>query len=140
MSPFYWALIAAVLWGVSPLLEKTGLKNADPLAGLFARSMGVVLGTIVLGLSIAGLEEKIRAMGLKSFLLIGCGGLIASIIAQIAFYQALKNGELGRVTAVAGAYPLIAFILGVVFLGEGLSAIKISGVVLVVTGVLLLRL
>jgi transporter family protein len=60
-------------------------------------------------------------------------------LGQIFFYKALKVGEIGRVATVAGAWPLWAFVLSFMFLGETLTAKKTAGLLLVSIGVLLLR-
>ena len=48
MAPFFLALITAGIWGIVPILEKTGLQTSHPLAGLFYRCIGVMLGFVIL--------------------------------------------------------------------------------------------
>jgi uncharacterized membrane protein len=39
---FLFAILAAILWGLAPVLEKTGLKGSlSPLAGVTVRSLAV---------------------------------------------------------------------------------------------------
>ena len=40
---------------------------------------------------------------------------------------------------IAGSFPLIAFILSVLFLGESISLAKIAGMVLIVIGIWVLK-
>ncbi|NQV04490.1 MAG: EamA family transporter, partial [Candidatus Omnitrophica bacterium] len=72
------------------------------------------------------------------FLLV-LGGFMASILGQIFFYNALKAGEASKVVPIAGIYPLVAFFLGVIFLGECFTIVKVCGVIFVVLGLFLLR-
>ncbi|MBI2093571.1 MAG: EamA family transporter [Candidatus Omnitrophica bacterium] len=51
----------------------------------------------------------------------------------------MKSGAVSQVTPVAGAYPLIAALLGWVFLREPFTLLRFFGVVCVVIGVILLR-
>jgi transporter family protein len=71
--------------------------------------------------------------------LLAGGGLLASFVGQMAFYQALKTGSLSQITPVAGAYPLVAALLGWIVLREPLTLTRVLGVLCVFAGVVLLR-
>jgi bacterial/archaeal transporter family protein len=134
-----FALAAAACWGLAPLLEKLGLRGSTvPMAGLFYRCVGVILGMIVLVLFMVKPQE-IRAVGPKSALYLVAGGFLASFIAQAFFYQGLKMGEMSRIVPISATYPLIAFGLGVLVLGESLSMVKLAGALLIVLGVWCLK-
>ena len=139
MSAFLWALLTACIWGVVPLMEKTGLGQASPTAGVIVRSFGVVVGLVIVS-SLWSPWAALRALGWPSILLLAGGGLLASFVGQLAFYQALKSGAVSQVTPVAGAYPLIAALLAWGILREPLTLARVLGVVCVVIGVALLRL
>jgi len=64
---------------------------------------------------------------------------LASFVGQLAFYQALKVGAISQLTPVAGAYPLVAALLGWWVLREPITLTRAMGVVCVVIGVALLR-
>lgn len=135
MNPFTWALLTALVWGFVPVIEKFGLAKVAPLVGLFYRSLGVIVGIILLW---AFQSKDIRA-SFSSFhpglLYLMGGGLLASVIGQICFYFALKNGEASRVVPLAAAYPLITFILGLIFLGEKITWAKVIGILCIIAGV-----
>jgi len=61
------------------------------------------------------------------------------VIGQLCFYHALKIGEVSRVVPVGASYPVLACILGILFLREPITWEKASGIVLVVIGTFLLR-
>lgn len=139
MSAFLWAACAAMAWGLAPLIEKAGLTGrTPPMAGLFYRSVGVVAGLVLLSLFLVKPQE-IRAVEPRSALLLASGGLLASIVGQICFYNALKIGEMSRVVPVSASYPFIAFILGVAVLGESVTVFKGLGALLIIAGVWLLK-
>jgi transporter family protein len=127
------------MWGGASFLEKWGLERVDPLSGVLVRSAGVVLGTVVF----AWFSPASRAGALKfdvpSALCLMGGGIMASVLGQVFFYRALKTGEVGRVAAVGGAWPVVAFLLSLAFLGEPFTLKKGAGVGLVLTGVFLLK-
>ena len=138
MSAFLWALVTAGVWGIVPLMEKAGLGTGSPTAGVVVRSCGVVLGLVVFSL-LWSPWAAVRAMTWPSIALLAGGGLLASFVGQMAFYQALKAGSVSQVTPVAGAYPLVAALLGWIVLREPLTLTRGLGVVCVVIGVILLR-
>ena len=138
MNWFLWAVLAAMVWGVAPLIEKTGLRNTPPMAGLFFRSVGVAIGLALLGIFVVKPQE-IRSVEPRSALLLMTGGFVASIIGQTFFYNGLKVGEVSRMVPISGSYPFVAFILGVLIMGESVTLLKVAGALLIVLGVLLLK-
>ena len=138
MTAFVWALITACIWGIVPLLEKIGLGSSSPALGVMVRSLGILVGLVVF--SLAGFPwSAVQSMSAKSVALLVTGGLLASFVGQMVFYQALRSGAISQVTPVAGAYPLVAALLGWVILREPFTWPRLLGVACVVIGVLLLR-
>ncbi|MBF0252776.1 MAG: EamA family transporter [Candidatus Omnitrophica bacterium] len=139
MTAFLWAILCACIWGVVPIMEKAGLGDkVDPFVGLFYRSLGVVIGIILLKLFVVK-TEALKAVDAKSIILLVLSGLLASFIAQIAFYHALKIGEVSKVVPIAGTYYLITFVIGIVFMGEAVTATKVIAMGMIVAGAWLLR-
>ncbi|MFH1655867.1 MAG: EamA family transporter [Candidatus Omnitrophota bacterium] len=139
MQAFYWAILAALVWGTAPLLEKMGLMKIDVLPGLFWRIFGVLIGlALLLVFKFSVVKEALSAKP-QTIVLIVLGGFLASFVGQIFFYKALKLGELSRVVPLAATYPVVTFILGILFLSEKITLTKLSGVALVISGILLLK-
>ncbi len=47
MKSFWFAVIAAGIWGVVPIIEKLGLgTKLEPMAGVVYRTVGSVIGAI----------------------------------------------------------------------------------------------
>ena len=57
---------------------------------------------------------------------------------MITFYLALQKGKASAVVPIIGLYPAIVALLSVAFLGEKLSGVQYFGVLLVVSGAVLL--
>ena len=140
LSAFGWAVLASCCWGFAPLLEKVGLRgNADPAIGVFVRSLGVMLGALCFLPLLPRFAGRLSDLTPRNWIFLCLGGLMASIIGQLCFYRALKMGDVSRVVPIGASYPILAFLLGVVFLGESLTWSKTGGIVLVMMGVYLLR-
>ena len=138
MTPFLWALLTACVWGVVPLIEKVGLGTAPPTVGVIVRSLGVTLGVLIFG-GLWSPWAAMRALSWRSIVLLAGGGFLASFAGQLAFYHALRSGAVSQVTPVAGAYPLVAALLGWWVLREPLTLTRALGALCVVLGVVLLR-
>ena len=133
MNGFYFAIITAVVWGIVPIMEKMGLASIMPLSGLLIRSCGVIIGAVVL----AVFNREVVSLALKAD--IKTVLFLASILGQIFFYNALKTGEASKIVPIAGTYPLVSFLIGIIFLGESFTFVKAAGVMFVIAGLFLLR-
>ena len=138
MNAFGWALVAACIWGIVPLIEKVGLGNGNPVIAVFARTIGVMIGMVVVGWWFSP-WKALADLSVRSFALLALGGFLASFIGQLAFYQALKAGRISQVTPLAGTYPLVASLLGWWILREPFTTMRLLGVVFIVLGVWFLR-
>jgi len=139
MKPFYFAILAAIVWGIAPVMEKIGLKNIQPLSGVMIRSSGVIIGAVVLAVfNINAFKIALKADP-KTILFLFLGGTLASILGQIFFYNAIKQGEVSKMVPIAATYPLVSFLLGLLFFGESFTVFKGLGIGFVILGVFLLR-
>ncbi len=140
MTPFVSALLASLCWGFAPFFEKAGLRStSNPTVGVFARSLGVIVGTACLIPFFPKLGSQLAEIPPRSFFFLCIGGVLASVVGQAFFYHALKYGEMSRSVAIGASYPVIACILGLVIWKEPLTLTKALGVLCVAAGVTLLR-
>lgn len=139
MKAYYFALITACIWGIAPILEKIGLGKIEPLSGLLIRSLGVVIGATLLIIFRTQALRGALAADAKTFFYLLLGGILASFLGQLFFYRALKTGQTSQVVPLAATYPLVSFLIAVFFLQEQLTLQKVIGVLLVISGVLLLK-
>ena len=139
MNWFIWSLLTALTWGCVPLFEKFGLLKIDPLVGIFYRCLGVVVGIVVLMFWQWRAIKSSLAEWPSGLWFLVLGGFLASVVGQIFFYHGLKTGEASKVVPLAGAYPLISFILAIIFLGEKLTLGKALGLGFILIGIFFLR-
>jgi len=138
MSAISLAILTAFIWGVVPLLEKMGLKEINPLLGLFFRCLGVGIGMVILGIFLFK-NGLFKTTGIRQLLFLLTGGLLASVIGQIFFYLSLQKGEVSKVVPIAGSYPLISFILGIFLLKEPLTISKAIAIGFIILGIWLIK-
>ena len=136
---FFLAVLSALIWGMAPIFEKIGLNSRiDPYLGVVVRTLPIALIGLT-GLILMGRIDSLFQVDMKSAAFVAIGGLIAGFIGQVVFYSALKTGEVSVVVPVAATYPLVAFAISTLFLGEPITWQKVTGIGLVVSGIVMLK-
>lgn len=131
------ALFGMVCWGIAPIFAKLALKGIDPTAGLVLRTIfaaSVVSGWVLL----SGSFSKVSRIPASAWWLIGIEALLATLVGDLAYYAALKKGDVSLVTIIMSSSPLITILCSVLFLGEQMTMIRIIGAGLVVLGIILI--
>jgi transporter family protein len=136
-SGLLYALLAAILWGIAPVFEKLGLIHISPLAGLAIRTVSATIILILIMLFTNVHTEIIRADARTIGFLV-MSGIVAGLLGMWSYFNAMKYCEASRVVPIVGAYPLFAFLFSLFLLGEQLTLQKGIGVILIVSGVVLL--
>ncbi|MGI6644057.1 MAG: EamA family transporter [Bacillota bacterium] len=139
MSWFYWALVAAVFWGLGPVFAKLGLAKPDPLTALLIRSAAVLVVLITWAVLRGDTLKNLGQIDAKTYWLLILEGGFASVIAHYAYFSALKTGSVANVIPITASYPLFSVALSVVLLRSGITAGRILGAALTVLGVFLLQ-
>ncbi len=132
MSWLAYALITVALWTGWSLLGKLALDRATPVQATIVFGVAcVVAGVVAL---LAGQRAASWAPGALWLTVVSaaCGGA-----GLVTFYLALDRGQASHVAPTIGLYPVVVAVLSVAFLSERLSAVQVAGVLLVVTGVVL---
>lgn len=133
------SLLTAFIWGLAPIFEKIGLSGKiEPYVAVVVRTIPIVIAGFV-GLILMGKAGSLSQLAAKDAMFVAIGGLLAGFLGQITIYSALKIGQASVVVPIAATYPLVAMTVAVLFLGEPITLQKVGGVILVVSGVLLLR-
>jgi transporter family protein len=138
MDVILFALLAALFFGLAPVLEKRGLGEVEPLPGLFIRS-AVVFSALLLAVVVSGKARALHGVDRNTVLFLGAGGICGALIGHLFYYYALKAGKASEVVPVASIYPLVAVALAVLLLGEKVTLHKVAGAVLIAVGVMLIK-
>ncbi len=131
------ALFGMVCWGIAPIFAKLALKDIDPTAGLVLRTIfaaSVVSGWVLL----SGSFSKISSIPASAWWLIGIEALLATLVGDLAYYAALKKGDVSLVTIIMSSSPLITILCSVLFLDEQMTMLRVIGTGLVVLGIILI--
>ncbi len=135
---FILLLLTAFFWGLPPIMEKAALGGSDPVAGLTIRQIAVTLILIVF-VTLSGRWEHVQAVSVRDRWLFILSGISAGLLGMVTYYYALRVTPASRAVPISASYPLVAAILAVIFLGEKMTAVRLAGIVLIVSGVYLVR-
>ncbi|MFN3383274.1 MAG: EamA family transporter [Archaeoglobaceae archaeon] len=127
------ALLAAILWGIAPILDRYALQELPVYPAIVIRAFGGFFAILLLSLVLKNLEISAS----KAIILLLVSGAISGAFAMILYFESLKIIGASRAVAITAAYPMITALLSVVFLSEGLSAKVALGILLIVIGIIL---
>ncbi|PTM59968.1 EamA family transporter [Desmospora activa] len=132
-----FALLAAFCFGVAPIFEKLGLARTDAAVALFLRAGVTTVLVVIYWLLFPQMGGWTMPDG-RSLVYILLGGVFGVLFAQYFYFKALAIGDVGRVMPIVGSFPVLAFLLSALILGEAVTVMKVVGILLVVVGVFLL--
>jgi bacterial/archaeal transporter family protein len=131
-------LVTMVLWGSTPLIEKLGLKDVDPLMGIFIRSLVITVILFVFYL-FSGKLNELTKISVKNFSLFAASGIMAGLIGMWTYFYLLKEGMTSKIVPIAASYPLITAVLSIFALGEQVTFQRIIGIILTIIGIILVK-
>ncbi len=133
MGWLLYTLTTVGLWALWSFLGKIALDRTTSVQATLI--FGVAAAVVGLVAMLAG--QRTTAWSFGALWLAGLSALCGSV-GLITFYLALQQGRASVVVPIIGLYPAIVALLSVAFLGERLSVVQYAGVLLAVTGVVLL--
>ncbi len=128
-------LLTIFFWGISPIIEKLGLKEVDPLLALFVRTLASLVAIFLVLLVIS---PDLSSLNLKNVGILSLSGIIGGFLGMFTYFSLLKSKNASQVVPLTSTYPLVATLLAVLILKEKLTLLKLLGTLLVVAGIYLL--
>ena len=138
MKPIIFALLAMAFWGLAPIFSKLGLAKLEPFTALTIRSVVIAVIMLVIGLG-TGKLTGLAQVNPKSALLIVGEGVCAALLGQLAYYYAIKGGEVSLVSPIVAAFPIVTIAIALLFLGEKFTVQKLMGAALIIAGVIVIK-
>ena len=130
------AVISTLFIGVSTILSKIGIKDADPyVTGAVTNT--VLLSAFALTALFSGAFGQVSDMGLWTWVSVGSSGLVLSV-SWVFFFLGLKGGSISVFLAFQSLTIVVSMILCAVFIGEKITLLMILGTVMIVSGTLLM--
>lgn len=130
------AALAALLIGVSTILSKLGIKDADPyVTGAVTNT--VLLGAFAVTALFTGTFGQAGDMGLWTWVSVAASGVILSV--SWAFYfLGLAGGSVSVFLAIQSLTIVVSMALCAIFIKEKITLFMIAGTVMIIAGTLLM--
>ncbi|MDL2259038.1 EamA family transporter [Eubacteriales bacterium OttesenSCG-928-K08] len=131
-----YALLSALFAGVVSILAKIGIKNTDSTLATALRTV-VVLIFAWLMVFVVGSQTTIADIEPESLIFLILSGL-ATGGSWLCYFKALQLGDVNKVVPVDKSSTVLTMLLSMIFLGEGITLIKVAAMALIGIGTYLM--
>ena len=130
-----WLLFAAAsafFAGITAILAKCGIRQTDSTVATALRTC-VVLVMAWIMVPVSGQWAGMQEMTGKAMLFLVLSGLCTGA-SWLCYFRALQIGDINRVVPVDKTSTVLTILLALIFLGEGVTLIKVAAMVLILAG------
>jgi uncharacterized membrane protein len=121
----FYALTAAVMWGVGQIFVKKGFQDTSPL---FSTITSTLFGLMIfLPFSLINGVQFDHVLQIAPIALI-----IATLF--LCFYYAINHGQISLTGTIVGTYPVVTVVLSLLFLNESPSVYQKLAIALAILG------
>jgi len=131
-----YALASAFFAGVMSILAKIGIKNTDSNLATALRTIVVALFAWLM-VFIVGSQSTLVQIDVKSIVFLILSG-VATGASWLCYFRALQIGDINKVVPVDKSSTVLTMLLAFIFLGEGLTFLKVVTMVLIGLGTFLM--
>ncbi|NLL95197.1 MAG: EamA family transporter [Thermoplasmatales archaeon] len=134
-----WILFAAgsaLFAGVTSIFAKCGIKNTDSNVATAIRT-AVVLVFAWAMVFIVGSQHDVKSIDSKTWFFLILSGL-ATGASWLCYFRALQIGNVNKVVPVDKSSTALTIVLALIFLGEGVTFLKILATVSIGVGTLMM--
>ncbi|HDM92775.1 MAG TPA: EamA family transporter [Candidatus Korarchaeota archaeon] len=125
-----WAVGAAILWGVEPVLVDEAMDELPSIPLNAWRNLGAVLFSLPIALiSSRVLPDR------RSLALIAASGAISQGIGMVTYSEAIHRSGPGKAVPIVQTFVFWAQLLGFTLFGEEITKVTLLGVLLAMAGV-----
>lgn len=130
-----WLLFAAAsafFAGITAVLAKCGIRQTDSTVATALRTCVVLVMAWVM-VPVSGQWAGVQTITGKSMLFLVLSGLCTGA-SWLCYFRALQIGDINRVVPVDKTSTVLTILLALIFLGEGVTPVKVAAMVLILTG------
>ncbi|AFK22627.1 EamA family transporter [Pyrococcus sp. ST04] len=133
MNYIGYALLSAFFASLVPIFGKLGLKNTSPEVGSAIRAL--IMTIFLFAVSVG--RKNITTPPTRELIFLTLSGL-AGALSWFFYFKAIKLGKVSIVAPIDRMSVALAVLLAWIFLGEEITVRSVIGVLLIITGVILL--
>jgi drug/metabolite transporter (DMT)-like permease len=124
-------LLTAIFWGGTFIAGRIVARNVDPFSAAFLRFALASILLLLLVLKIEGRLPPLKTSQIARVIALGMTGVFTY---NVLFFKGLKIINAGRAALIVAMIPVLLAALSSYFFKEKLTLIKIAGIVISVTG------
>ncbi len=129
----FYAVIAGLFWGTSPVLVKRGLVSSDVSSATLIQQ-AAILFTLILFTLWEGSVAKAQVSTIAILVFVATG-VVGAYLGRTLFVKSVDQLGASRAQVVNNTSPLVTVLLAAVLLGERLTLTVLAGVLLIVSGI-----
>jgi uncharacterized membrane protein len=131
-----YALLAGVLWGLSPLLLKRAIKYTNVSNATLVEQYVAVL--LLVGLAAHSGEIVAADLTSRAFWAFFLAGAVGASFGKVFYYRGIDKVGASKATSVKNSSPLLTAILAIAFLGEDVNGFIVAGILAIILGIAVL--
>lgn len=131
-----FALASALFAGLMSILAKIGIKDVDSNLATALRTIVVVIFAWLM-VFVVGSQVSIANIDIKSLFFLILSGF-ATGGSWLCYFKALQIGDVNKVVPVDKSSTVLTMLLSMIFLGEGITLLKVCAMVLIGVGTYLM--
>lgn len=129
----FYAIIAGLFWGTSPVLVKRGLVSSDVSSATLIQQAAIFVTLILFSLWEGSVTQaQVSAVAILVFI---ATGLVGAYLGRTLFVKSVDQLGASRAQLVNNTSPLVTVLLAALLLGERLTMTVLAGVLLIVSGI-----
>lgn len=132
-----YALLGAVCLGMAPLFGKTAVSGVNPITAFALRTTIAAALVMAWFISVRGYHEVV-SLPVSFWLIISIEAVLAALLGDLAYFYALKQGNINEVSLIMASAPLITIILSYFFMDEQVSDSQLWGAAFITIGLVLI--
>ena len=132
MTWLVWALLSALFAAATAILAKIGVAGIDSNLATAIRTTVVLIFTWSIAMAL-GRHNAIAQIAARSWLFLVLSG-VATGLSWLCYFRALQLGPASVVAPIDKLSVVLVILLAWIFLGEGLTAHKVIGGLLIAGG------
>ncbi|MEF3280522.1 MAG: EamA family transporter [Elusimicrobiota bacterium] len=130
-----YLFVAIICWGFGAIFDKLTLRYFDPVSAFYSRTfIIIVFFSIFVSTRFLKTINDLKIAS-KSGLIYISLSVIVAMVGVFAYLKAMSFSEASRIVPISSTYPLVTFIIAVLFLGESFTLTKLIGTIFVILGV-----
>jgi len=129
----FYAIIAGLFWGTSPVLVKRGLVSSDVSSATLIQQAAIFVTLILFSLWEGSVTQaQVSAVAILVFI---ATGVVGAYLGRTLFVKSVDQLGASRAQLVNNTSPLVTVLLAALLLGERLTMTVLAGVLLIVSGI-----